>query len=79
MFICNNTIYDKPVNKPVILLAMHGRSTASSMADVVNSLVKGNNTYAFDMPLSMDMHEAYNELKARIMEVDKGQGNFAAI
>lgn len=74
MFICNNTIYDKPVNKPVILLAMHGRSTASSMADVVNSLVKGNNTYAFDMPLSMDMHEAYNELKARIMEVDKGQG-----
>lgn len=35
MFICNNTIYDKPVNKPVILLAMHGKSTASSMADVV--------------------------------------------
>ena len=74
MFICNNTIYDKPVNKPVILLAMHGKSTASSMADVVNWLVKGNNTYAFDMPLSMDMHEAYNELKAQILEIDKGQG-----
>lgn len=74
MFICNNTIYDKPINKPVILLAMHGRSTASSIADVVNSLVKGNNTYAFDMPLSMDMHEAYNELKAQILEIDKGQG-----
>ena len=74
MFICDNTIYDKPVKKPVVLLAMHGRSTASSMADVVNSLVKGDNTYAFDMPLSMDMHEAYDELKALIQEIDKGQG-----
>ena len=73
MFICNNTIYDKPVNKPVILLAMHGRSTASSMADVVNSLVKGNNTYAFDMPLSMDMHEAYNELKRGLWRLTKGR------
>ena len=74
MFICNNTLYDKPVNKPVILLAMHGKSTASSMADVVNSLVKGGNTYSFDMPLNMDMQDAYDELKAQIQEIDKGQG-----
>lgn len=74
MFICDNTLYDKPVNKPVILLAMHGKSTASSMAEVVNSLVKGDNAYAFDMPLNLDMHEAYDELKALIQEIDKGQG-----
>ena len=74
MFICNNTLYDKPVNKPVVLIAMHGKSTASSMADVVNSLVMGDNTYAFDMPLNMDIHEAYDELKTLIQEIDKGQG-----
>lgn len=74
MFVCNTSLYGQPVSKPVVLIAMHGSSTASSMADVVNSLVRSDNTYAFDMSLDMDMQAAYEELKKTIQEIDKGQG-----
>lgn len=74
MFVCNTSLYGQPVSKPVVLIAMHGTSTASSMADMVNSLVRSDNTYAFDMSLDMDMQKAYEELKKTIQEIDKGQG-----
>lgn len=74
MFVCDTSLYGQPVSKPVVLIAMHGSSTASSMADMVNSLVKSDNTYAFDMPLDMDMQKAYEELKKTIQEIDRGQG-----
>lgn len=74
MFVCDTSLYGQPVSKPVVLIAMHGSSTASSMADMVNSLVKSDNTYAFDMPLDMDMQKAYEELKNTIQEIDRGQG-----
>lgn len=74
MFVCDTSLYGQPVSKPVVLIAMHGSSTASSMADMVNSLVKSDNTYSFDMPLNMDMQKAYEELKKTIQEIDRGQG-----
>ena len=38
MFLCDPSLYRKSENGPVVLVAMHGDSTASSMVDVVNSL-----------------------------------------
>jgi len=67
----NERDYD---NNPVVLIAMHGVSTASSMADVVNKLVGADNTYAFDLPLEKSVVEAYEELIALITQIDRGGG-----
>ena len=74
MFLCDPSLYRKTENGPVVLVAMHGDSTASSMADVVNSLAGSSNTYAYDMPLDKDMQQAYDDLKATVQELDRGQG-----
>ncbi|MCR3760888.1 sigma 54-interacting transcriptional regulator [Clostridium felsineum] len=75
MFILSDIIsQDKKENNPVVLIAMHGVSTASSMADVVNKLVGENNTYAYDMPLNKSTDTAYYELKELILDIDQGSG-----
>lgn len=53
---------------------MHGDSTASSMAEVVNALAGSGNTYAYDMPLDKDVQQACDELKVMVQEIDRGQG-----
>jgi transcriptional regulatory protein LevR len=60
--------------KPVVILAMHGKATASSMAEVVNKLVGGDNTFAYDMSLDKNTNTAYEELKELIKENDRGAG-----
>lgn len=75
MFICEDFIYEhNQFSKPVVLIAMHGTSTASSMAEVVNKLIGGNNTYAYDMPLDKPTKEAYEEIKSLICQIDRGGG-----
>ena len=64
LFLCEGNETHKAEDGPVVLIAMHGDSTASSVADVVNSLAGCGNTYAYDMPLD----------KAMIQELDRGQG-----
>lgn len=60
--------------KPVVVIAMHGKSSASSMAEVVNKLVGGENTFAYDMSLDKNTKIAYEELKDVIKENDRGVG-----
>lgn len=74
LFLCEGNETHKAEDGPVVLIAMHGDSTASSVADVVNSLAGCGNTYAYDMPLDKDMQQACDELKAMIQELDRGQG-----
>lgn len=74
LFLCEGNETHKAEDGPVVLIAMHGDSTASSVADVVNSLAGCSNTYAYDMPLDKDMQQACDELKAMIQELDRGQG-----
>lgn len=61
-------------SNPVVLIAMHGRTTASSMADVVNKLVGADNVYAYDMHLEKAAPEAYEELKHLMTRIDRGGG-----
>lgn len=61
-------------DKPVVVITMHGKSTASSMAEVVNSLVKADNVYAYDMALDKEPDLAYRELKNLIVKKDQGAG-----
>lgn len=72
MFLCNNEVESKK-RKPVLLIAMHGR-VASSIANVINTLVKTSNAYSYDLLLDKDMNEAYEELKQTCKQVDQGAG-----
>lgn len=74
MFICDKSLQSQSIKKPVVLITMHGESTASSIANVVNTLVKGNTAYAYDLSLDKDMQEAYEELKSYIQKIDQGKG-----
>ncbi|WP_073255815.1 sigma 54-interacting transcriptional regulator [Caldanaerovirga acetigignens] len=75
MFLCidsENEVMQE--NVPVVVIAMHGNSTASSMAEVANKLVGANNLFSYDMSLEKDPKVAYVELKELIMKVNRGAG-----
>lgn len=57
-----------------IVVAAHGRSTASSMVEVVSQLLKVNNIRAVDMPLDMSPTEALDKVIHEVSEVDEGSG-----
>ena len=61
-------------NKPRVLIAMHGESTATSMKNVVNRLLGSNNTYSYDMDLDKSTKEAYEEIKEIVKNIDEGSG-----
>lgn len=73
MFICDNTYSDNG-KKPVILLAMHGDKTATSIANVVNTLVKANNCYGYDMSLDSEPKDNYKKLRDLIVTINQGKG-----
>ncbi|WP_305152025.1 PRD domain-containing protein [uncultured Dubosiella sp.] len=74
MFITKEKIEETVEAKPVVLVAMHGGSTASSIVQVVNALVGDGNIFSFDLPLEMDMQKAYEELNQTILEIHQGRG-----
>jgi len=57
-----------------VLVAAHGMSTASSMAQVVGQLLDDYDVGAFDMPLDMDPNVAYTRIKEQIVKLDAGNG-----
>lgn len=57
-----------------IIVAAHGRSTASSMVEVVSQLLKINNIRAVDMPLDMKPNEALEKVVHEVRQVDEGSG-----
>lgn len=74
MFICEKDQAIQDDGSPVFLIAMHGNQTASSLADVVKTLVKTDKVYAFNLSLDKEMIDAYNELKNFIKEINMGKG-----
>ncbi|WP_300258769.1 PRD domain-containing protein [Clostridium sp.] len=74
MFLCDHFYENKETKKPVLLIGMHGESTATSICDSVNNLVKETIAYGFDMPLEQSPMEAYERLKSLILDIDRGAG-----
>lgn len=62
------------INQPIVVVAMHGRHTASSMMEVAQKLVGAQNIYAYDMNLDKNTKEAYIELKELILKNHAGAG-----
>lgn len=57
-----------------IVVACHGNSTASSMVDVINTLLGSQNIYAYDMILEQSPSEAYDIIKELVKTANKGHG-----
>ncbi len=76
MFLASNPLEANTEEKDLvgILVIMHGNSTASSMAEVCNSLIGTNHTAALDMPLTMSPQTMYATAKNTVLELDKGRG-----
>lgn len=59
---------------PVVIIAMHGRQTATSMVEVAKKLVGGNNIFPYDMHLDKNPETAFEELKELIKSTHMGIG-----
>ncbi|MGF7058747.1 sigma 54-interacting transcriptional regulator [Brassicibacter mesophilus] len=60
--------------KVSVILIMHGNSTASSMADVVNSLIGIDHAISLDMPLNMKPEIMYDMVRNKILDIEQGKG-----
>ena len=50
-----------------VLLVTHGLSTASSMADVTNTLLGNNVIHAIDMPLDVSVETTYQRVREKVL------------
>lgn len=57
-----------------IIVAAHGRSTASSMVDVANQLLGTSDIEALDMPLDVNPTEILERIIDKAKELDTGKG-----
>ncbi|MCD7839644.1 MAG: PRD domain-containing protein, partial [Erysipelotrichaceae bacterium] len=57
-----------------ILIVMHGKSTASSIVEVVKSLMPVRNIAYFDLLLEDDIEDSYDLLKDKIIDINLGSG-----
>jgi transcriptional regulator with AAA-type ATPase domain/transcriptional regulatory protein LevR len=57
-----------------VIVAMHGNSTATSMAEVTNQLLNTNHAVGFDMPLSMKPETALHKIEQLVVEKHEGVG-----
>lgn len=65
---------DETSSKPNVLYILHGNGTATSICNVVNTLVDAKNTYGYDLSLDQNPLEVYEELKSYIQKIDNGKG-----
>ena len=65
---------DSGESKPVVLYAMHGSGTATSLSAVTNALTGNDNCYGYDMDLEIDAKTAKEELKNLLQRIDRGAG-----
>lgn len=57
-----------------VIIATHGKSTASSMAKVAEELLDRTGIEAIDMPLDMSPKTAYERIKQAVVNVNQGSG-----
>ncbi|ALV22758.1 sigma 54-interacting transcriptional regulator [Carnobacterium antarcticum] len=57
-----------------IIVAAHGKSTATSMVQVVTKLLDVKNVVAVDMPLEMNPNRAYSLISDAVKKVNEGKG-----
>lgn len=71
---CNEENSEQLEDKVSVLVMMHGRSTASSMVEVANSLIGEEYIQALDMPLTMKSECMFEKAKEKIKEMHNEKG-----
>jgi transcriptional regulatory protein LevR/transcriptional regulator with AAA-type ATPase domain len=74
MFLTVDDAKKDVVQKPIVVVAAHGKSTAASLVEVAANLAGADNLYAYDMPLDKNPKAAYEEIKALILKNHQGAG-----
>jgi transcriptional regulatory protein LevR/transcriptional regulator with AAA-type ATPase domain len=65
----------KDIEKNVgVLVIMHGKSTATSMVEVANTLIGEEYVEALDMPLTMKAEVMLERVKKKVIEINQGKG-----
>lgn len=71
---CNDENSEQLEKKVRVLVMMHGTSTASSMAEVANSLIGEEYVQALDMPLTMKAEDMLEKAKKKVKEIYNEKG-----
>lgn len=71
---CDDDNSEQLEEKVGVLVMMHGTSTASSMAEVANSLIGEEYVQALDMPLTMKAEHMLEKAKEKIKEMNNEKG-----
>lgn len=74
MFLCMDDKKSKNDGKVAVLVAMHGESAATSIADVVNRLLKENYVVGYNMSLDEKPDVTLKNLITIVSEIDNGKG-----
>lgn len=74
MFLVNQNDDLKHSDQVAVLLAMHGKGSASSVADTVRVLIGSTNIHGFDLDLDEDISDIYKKLKNKIIEINNNRG-----
>ena len=74
MFLCLDIKQEKDEEKVSVIVAMHGESTATSIADVSNRLLGDNFVVGYNMPLDQKPEIALNNLCDLIKKTNNGKG-----
>jgi transcriptional regulatory protein LevR/transcriptional regulator with AAA-type ATPase domain len=74
MFLCLDKTEDQNNGRVGVIVAMHGESAATSIADVANRLVGDNHTVGYNMPLDQKTDIALDNLTKLVKENDEGKG-----
>ena len=68
-------VKDVDINKNVgIIVIAHGENTATSMAKVANQLLDTEHACGIDMPLTANVKDIYEKVKAKVKSVNCGKG-----
>lgn len=74
MFLTEKELFFNSQLKRCLLILCHGESTASSMANVCNSLLKTDLVKAIDMPLTMSVDDAYEQVMILLKQLNPIDG-----
>ncbi|AOR24915.2 sigma 54-interacting transcriptional regulator [Clostridium taeniosporum] len=71
---CNDDVCEEVEEKVSVLVMMHGKSSATSIAEVANTLIGEKYIQALDMPLTMKAEVMFEQAKEKIKEMNVKKG-----
>lgn len=73
MFLCSESIKQE-TSKIGLIVVAHGRSTASSMAEVANKILGTKHCKSVDMPLDTSVNDTFEKTRELVEKEDQGKG-----